>query len=260
MHKIQILAALCSLKTLYNLSPSLIFWTWCPFVAYFVIIICLLYSTNCISQTWSDHNPNLNFWLLAPTKMVELNLVKYSIWHSLMTTHIYTLEALIQNLSYSDFALVSVYVCCNRPLWLFILLQPIIIHLVFDIKSQQLYQIQNLWLTLHIKTTLKKSCFISYDNLEKATIVGSAQSFCALTTVYMGCWGARYFLSSSLSTWLYLRYKTPVCMWRRCRIIKSGVSFTKLWDASYDQLTRRRSHELILRTNCYIVLGCVARL
>ncbi len=39
----------------------------------------------------------------------------------------------------------------------------------------------------------------------------------------------------------------------------SGVSFTKLWDASYDQLTRRRSHELILRTNCYIVLGCVAR-
>ena len=38
-----------------------------------------------------------------------------------------------------------------------------------------------------------------------------------------------------------------------------GVSFTKLSDASYDQLTRRRSHKLILLTNCCITLGCVAR-
>ena len=38
-----------------------------------------------------------------------------------------------------------------------------------------------------------------------------------------------------------------------------GVSLTKPCDASYDQLTRRRSHELILRTNCYIALGCVVR-
>ena len=40
---------------------------------------------------------------------------------------------------------------------------------------------------------------------------------------------------------------------------KSGVSFTKLWDASYNQLTHRRSHELILITNFYTALGCVAR-
>ena len=40
---------------------------------------------------------------------------------------------------------------------------------------------------------------------------------------------------------------------------KSGVSFTKLCDALYDHLTRRRSHKLILRTICYITLGCVTR-
>ncbi len=36
-----------------------------------------------------------------------------------------------------------------------------------------------------------------------------------------------------------------------------GVSFTKLREASYDQLTCRRSHELILLMNCYIALSCV---
>ncbi len=36
------------------------------------------------------------------------------------------------------------------------------------------------------------------------------------------------------------------------------MSFTKLCDASYDQLTCSRSHKLILLTNCYIALGCVA--
>ncbi len=41
---------------------------------------------------------------------------------------------------------------------------------------------------------------------------------------------------------------------------RPGVSFTKLCDASYDQLTHRRSHELILLTNCYIALGCVAHM
>ena len=37
----------------------------------------------------------------------------------------------------------------------------------------------------------------------------------------------------------------------------TGVSFTKLCDALYDQLTHRRSHKLILLTNCYIALGYV---
>ncbi len=36
------------------------------------------------------------------------------------------------------------------------------------------------------------------------------------------------------------------------------VSFTKLCDASYNQLTHRRSDLLILLTNYYIALGCVA--
>ncbi len=41
-----------------------------------------------------------------------------------------------------------------------------------------------------------------------------------------------------------------------------GVSFIKLCDASHDQLTCSRSHELILLTNCYalIALDCVARM
>ncbi len=39
---------------------------------------------------------------------------------------------------------------------------------------------------------------------------------------------------------------------------KPGVSFTKICDASYNQLTHRRSHEVILLMNCYIALGCVA--
>ncbi len=42
------------------------------------------------------------------------------------------------------------------------------------------------------------------------------------------------------------------------KIIKwPGASFTKLCDRSSDQLTHRRSHKLILLTNCYIALGCV---
>ncbi len=38
------------------------------------------------------------------------------------------------------------------------------------------------------------------------------------------------------------------------------MSFTKLCDAWYHQLSHRRSHKLILLMNCYIALGCVARL
>ncbi len=38
-----------------------------------------------------------------------------------------------------------------------------------------------------------------------------------------------------------------------------GVFVTNLCNALYDQLTRCRSHKLILLTNCYIVLGCLTR-
>ena len=38
-----------------------------------------------------------------------------------------------------------------------------------------------------------------------------------------------------------------------------GVTFTKVCDASYDQVTCCRSHKLILLKNCYIALGCIAR-
>ncbi len=37
------------------------------------------------------------------------------------------------------------------------------------------------------------------------------------------------------------------------------MSFTKPCNAKYDQLTHRRNHKLILRTNCYIALVCFVR-
>ncbi len=51
----------------------------------------------------------------------------------------------------------------------------------------------------------------------------------------------------------YCELATPYFFWDNW-----GV-FTKLCNALYDQLTRRRSHKLILLTNYYIALGCVAR-
>ena len=41
--------------------------------------------------------------------------------------------------------------------------------------------------------------------------------------------------------------------------IWSGVSFVKPCDTSYEQLTHRRNHKLILLTNYSIALGCIAR-
>ncbi len=56
--------------------------------------------------------------------------------------------------------------------------------------------------------------------------------------------------------------KSVRCRWRLNLFpcyTRAGVSLTKLCNVSYNQLTCRRSHELILRTNCYIALGCVGR-
>ncbi len=75
----------------------------------------------------------------------------------------------------------------------------------------------------------------------------------------------RWSVHTKISFWWWCSLHTVPVLWDRFNfseifLVSPGVSFTKLCDASYNQLIRRRSHELILHTNCYIALGCVARI
>ncbi len=91
----------------------------------------------------------------------------------------------------------------------------------------------------------------------------------SLFNVSRTCYCKKWYKSKPLKVFFFLliilipatvQVKWDTCiLWLVSWFVGTKASFTKLCDASYDQLTCRRSHELILLTNRYITLGCVTR-